>query len=277
MQNLLKFLFRFRRFLLFLVLQGFAVFLISKQFAYQRSVVNDATSGITGWFWGGYQEAVRYLHLTKEVEALRRENATLRGHLRSSKYLEYGNSWGKDSSLNQAYRFLPAEVLHLSTRQATNYFTLNVGQKHGVRPNMGVLAPEGVVGVITRVSDHFSGGISLLNSRGEMQLSVQLRKDGDYGTLVWDGNNPCCAWVENVGSHVEVAKGDTIETSLLSTLFPPGIAVGTVDHSESLGNEPGQRLYVKLFTPFGRLHSVYVVDYLLQQEKDSLEEEVQGL
>lgn len=116
MQNLLKFLFRFRRFLLFLVLQGFAVFLISKQFAYQRSVVNDATSGITGWFWGGYQEAVRYLHLTKEVEALRRENATLRGHLRSSKYLEYGNSWGKDSSLNQAYRFLPAEVLHLSTR-----------------------------------------------------------------------------------------------------------------------------------------------------------------
>lgn len=276
MQNLLKFLFRFRRFLFFLVLQGIAFFLISKQFAYQRSVVNDLTSGLTGWFWGGYQEVVQYLHLTKEVEALRRENAVLRGHLRTSKYLEYGNSWGKDSSLNQAYRYLPAEVLYLSTLQATNYFTLNVGEKHGVRPNMGVLAPEGVVGVITRVSDHFSRGISLLNSGGEMQLSVQLRKGGDYGTLVWDGKNACCAWVENVGSHIEIAQGDTVETSSLSILFPPGIAVGTVNFSESLGNQPGQRLNLRLFTHFERLHSVYVVDYLLQQEKDSLEEEVQG-
>src|SRR5690606_20366802 len=127
----------------------------------------------------------------------------------------------------QAFRYIPAKVINNSVDEASNFFTIDAGSEQGIRPDMGVISPNGIAGIIKGVSANFSVAISALNLKAK--ISAQMRKSKDYGTLEWDGTSPLLGILRNIPTHIRIEKGDTVETSGFSSIFPEGILVGTVE------------------------------------------------
>jgi len=112
-------------------------------------------------------------------------------------------------------------------QKRNNYFMLDKGRADGIEKEMGVIASNGVVGIIIDVSTHFSSGISLLHK--DSKLSGRIKKNGHLVNVSWNGINYRLGKLEDIPTHVDLQKGDTIITSGNSYMFPEGIMIGTVE------------------------------------------------
>ncbi|MCZ2443902.1 MAG: rod shape-determining protein MreC [Flavobacteriales bacterium] len=268
MQKLTQLLQRFGFVGFFLILEIIAFVLIYRRNIYHQAVFNNATAELIDRTLGLYTETADYFMLREENKLLAEENARLRAEVASSKYRFYDNK-SKLSTPLQAYQFLSCKVVNNTTRQTKNYFIIDAGAQQGVKPDMGIISPNGIAGVVVDVSDNFALCLSVLHI--ELPVSVQLRKTKDFGSLEWDGKSPFYSNLMYIPTHVEIEQGDTIETSIHSTIFPEGIPVGTI---ESYTINPDDGYYIirtKLFTRFTALRYVYVVNYLYSEEQKALE------
>lgn len=271
MHNFAEFFRKYSRLMLFLLLLGISLFFIYRNNRYQRVLIFNAANETAGSAFEVYAETREYLNMRKTNRLLAEENAALRAQLLSDKYKIYNKWVNSDTTYKQIYRYIPAQVINNSVDKANNYVTLNVGRVHGVRPDMGIISPDGVVGVIKSVSDHFSVGISLLHRKS--QLSTRLRGSEFFGSLTWQGTDESTLTLEHIPSYVELKPGDTVETTTYSSIFPQGIPIGIVK-SYTIDADGGYfRIQVKPISEFRKLGSVYVVDYELKEEQLNLEQE----
>jgi rod shape-determining protein MreC len=269
MRNLFLFIYRYHAFFLFLVLELVCVALMIRNNGYQRAAYFNIADEVVGRTYTAYNEVTDYLRLADENKQLADENSRIRNSLPSSFYMDTSTVHvAKDTAGRQFYSYIPARVIQTSTNQINNYIYINKGSKQGITPRMAVICPNGVVGIVKNVSDHFASLYSLLHS--QVTVSARVRKDGSRGTIKWDGQSPYYASLEEITRQEPLKKGDTIYTSGVSRLFPDNIPIGTVESFEL--KEPGNfySITVKLTTDFKRIDYVYVVNNLMHGEIDSL-------
>jgi rod shape-determining protein MreC len=272
MKSLLKFILTFHFFILFLILEALAIFLVIQYNVYQRAGFLNTASSVTGYVYEISSSVTSYLSLKEANEQLIAENAYLHNILKSS----YQNDKVefisvKDSLYTQQYIYTPALVINNSSNKQTNYITINRGRKHGVKPDMGVICPTGVIGVVRNVSDHYSLVISLLNTN--LKISAKVKRSGYFGSISWDGGDYQYASLTEIPFHVKVHQGDTIVTSGYSTMFPEGIMLGTIDTFNAGKGNSFYDIRVRLSTDFRSLSNVYVIINLLKEEQLKLEKE----
>ncbi len=273
MQNLFKLLSKFGFVLLFVFLEAIAFILIVRRSNYHRVVFAKTTSEITGLFFSWYANTLDYFKLREENELLAEENARLRAEVHYSKSRFYDRNTEGYNPV-QAFTYIPCKVINNSTRNTHNFFTIDAGKIHGIKPDMGIISPNGIAGVVRQVSERFAVCISVLNT--SFPVSVQLRKSKDYGSLEWDAVSPVYSTVKYIPTHVEIEPGDTVETSAYSSIFPEGINVGTVD-SYTINPDDGYYLIkVRLSTRFTALRQVYAVDYLFRSEQNAIEDSIKN-
>jgi len=174
-----------------------------------------------------------------------------------------------DSVYIQKYEFLPAEVINNSANKQNNYLTLNIGAKQGVEAGMAVIAPEGIVGVVKDVSNHFSAVISILNQN--FKVSAMLKSSGYFGSLYWDGINYKYVTLYDLPNHISVQPGDTVITSGYSIMFPKGVIVGVVDELNDRKGADFLSAKVRLAVDFKNVSHVMVIKNLLKEEQLKLE------
>ena len=175
-----------------------------------------------------------------------------------------------DSSI--IYQFIPAQVVNKSASKLENYITLNKGSNEGVTRDMGVLSANGIVGVVMTVSTHFSIVIPVLNPK--FRLNCKLTNN--YSSpLVWDGKDAQYAYLTELPRHATFQIGDTVVTSGYSTIFPPGIPVGSIKSSQRGKDDNYNSLKIKLFTNFYTLNEVMIVNNKYQGEQLELQENIQ--
>jgi len=211
----------------------------------------------------------KYTNLRKANQDLAAENNLLRNQLDQYNLILSNNQIRRIDSLpGRLYTFTPATVVNNSVNKQYNYVTLNKGKKHGIRQEMAVISPTGVVGVIYGASSHYSTVISLLNR--DFRLSSKIRKNDYYGSLYWTGDDYQIATLGDIPYHVELALGDTIVTSGYSSIFPEGLMVGVIsDFQQTEGNF--YIIEVKLSVDFKTLTHVNIIQNLLIEEQVNLE------
>ena len=159
------------------------------------------------------------------------------------------------------------------THVTNNRRTLGKGSRHGIEPDMAVISPEGIVGVVVGTTRNFSTVMPVLHA--DSRNSVKMKSSGINGSLVWDGRDYRYAQVLDVPTTHQFAKGDTIVTSGQANDFPEGIPVGYVVSAES---DPGTGFYrvrVRLATDFNKLSHVYVINNKFRREQQELMNEKQ--
>lgn len=256
----------------FALLLGVSFFFIYKNNKFQRVLIFNAANETAGQVHAAYSETKEYLNMKRTNRFLMEENAALRAQLLSDKYKIYNRWLNTDTLYKQIFSYTPAQVINNSVDKANNYITLNVGSLHGVEPDMGIISPNGVVGVVKSVSPHFSVGLSLLHRK--MQLSARLRNSDFFGSLTWQGTDENLLTLDYIPSYVNVREGDTVETTSYSSIFPQGLFIGTVKNIGLDSDEGYYRLGVKPATDFRRLTSAYVIKYSLKKEQAKLEKAV---
>lgn len=269
MRNLFSFIYYYRAFFLFLLLEVICISLMIQNNSYQRAAFLNVGDEVVGRTFSVYSEVTGYLNLGEYNKELAMENAMLRSNQATSFYTDTSAvSVKKDTAGRQFYSYIPAEVIQTSTNKMNNYIIINKGRDHGIAPRMAVISPTGVVGIVKHVSAHFSSLYSLLHS--QVTVSARVRRDGSRGTIKWDGESPEFINLEEITRQEQLHNGDTIFTSGVSRIFPDDIPIGTIERFAL--KEPGNfyDIRVRLTANFRRLDYVYVVNNLMSGEMDSL-------
>ena len=270
MKNLWLILTKYNAFFFFVLFFGFAVYLVVRNNSFQRASTVNSSNRLIGSAYANINAWQGYLHLQDVNTQLAEENAELREQLQLVTAPDsVTGGTVTDSMGTLRYRYLVAEVINNSIHQKNNYITLDKGRKDGIEKGMGVIAANGIVGIVLNVSEHFSTVQSLLHS--ETRISAELEDSGAFGSLMWgDSYNAQLGVLKDIPNHVKVRKGEQVFTSGFS-LFPPGLLVGDVEETGISGGDSFLDIRVKFSTQFHNLRQVYVVVDLFAEEKETLE------
>ncbi|MDE6311951.1 MAG: rod shape-determining protein MreC [Muribaculaceae bacterium] len=215
-----------------------------------------------------------YLNLRSINEDLNRRNAELQAEIAAqNEVIERLHELGfRDTLVTEAgvrhFDFIVAHVINNSIARPFNYITINKGSADGVRPELGVIDQNGVVGIVSNVGSGSARVISLLNPN--FRLSCKIKRSDYFGSLVWDGKDPREALLEELPRHTVFEPGDTIVTSGYSAVFPEGLPVGVIMPDNNEHNENFFTLRVRLLADFTTLGNVQVVVNNFRAELDSL-------
>ena len=271
MQNLIRFIEKNAILFLFLILEGFAFYLLFQNHNFHRASFLNSTNKISGGIYAQYSEFTDYLNLKEVNLQLAKENERLRElQINSYEKLFGPNILINDTLHQQQYLYTKAKIINNSVNKQNNYLTLNMGSKNGIKNGMGVVAPNGVVGIIKDVSPHFSTVVSLLH--GSSKISVKLKKNNYFGSMQWDGENYRQGVLYDIPNHVDIRIGDTVVTSGYSSTFPANIKVATIADFNQPKGENFYDIKLNFSMDFKNLSYVYVVKNLRSTEQKVLEE-----
>ena len=286
MNNLIDFFKKYGLYFLFVALEVFSFISIVNGNYFQRTVFYRYSNEVAGGIYAVESSVTRYLSLAKENENLSKENVELRNSLFVLSN-ELHSLRSKGDTVHHApldpkmeYKCMQARVINNSTNLLQNYITLNRGTSSGIEPEMSVISPQGVVGIVVSASVHFSVVMPLLKSRSLISCKVRAenKQDGlnamikDIGSLVWHGGDPRYAKMEQVPRHVRLKKGDLVVTSGYSDFFPEGITVGTVEDFTTADDDNYYDIDVRIAVDFNTLSYVQVLDYKHRKEQKYIED-----
>jgi rod shape-determining protein MreC len=270
MRNLLFFISKYYVFFLFFSLEIFSFVIIYRFNNFQKASFVNYTTGITSSFYSSISNTKQYFSLRRVNDSLQFENARLHSQLITSYYEnKFIPKLINDTTYKQQYEYIPANIVNNSVTKRNNYITLNRGRDHGIIPEMGVISESGIVGIVMNVSEHYCTVLSLLNNN--CKISAKIKKNGAFGSLVWDGNDSHFAKLLDVNKHVLISVNDEIITSNFSTIFPEGISIGRIYSHNLDAGDNFHTIKIKLNTDFGTVSSVYIIRNLMKEEQINLE------
>lgn len=271
MKNLWILLSKYNAFFLFVLFFGISFYLLVQNNSFQRASSINSSNAVVGTLYERVNAWKSFLSLREANTELAEENAALRRQLQMLIQSDSTLTEAVPDSLGEVqYSYLVANVINNSINQKNNYLTINKGHADGVRKGMGVISPNGVVGIVLNVSTHFATIQSVLHS--DTRISAALENSGAFGSLVWGDNIDARYGVlRDIPNHVEVEVGERVYTSGFS-LFPPGIQVGTVSETGLAGGESFLDIKLELSTNFHNIQHVYVVLDSFVDEREQLED-----
>jgi len=264
MRNLFLFLWKNRFFTVFVILEIVSLSLLSTSFSYHKSLSFNLTSDISGSVHKSASNVTSYFSLGEKNKMLLEENAILRNQLASSYLITDTNYVFVDT----LFKFIPANVVSNSTNRQANNIIVDKGNLHGVEKEMGVVSPDGIVGIVIGVSRHYSTIMSALHHN--TRFSAKIKKSGQLINVSWPGNDYRFGEVTDIPSHIQLQKGDTIVSSGNSIIFPEGINIGIIEKHELSGDKNLSTAVLKYCVDFNNLHYVYLVKNQMKTEIDSL-------
>lgn len=274
MRSLLAFVIKNNFIFAFLVLQVICALLMVNKNHFQGSHVLNSSNRVVAGVYMAAHNTSEYFALKEENDRLAAENARLHNLLKSGySMLPLKEFKRNDTLYKQQYTYITCKVVNSSVNKRKNFLTLNMGSEQGLRQDMAVMNSDGIVGKVTDVSRNFATAMSLLHK--DNFVNCQLKKDGSYGPLMWDGGDYRYCMLTDIPTHAKLKQGDTVITSELSNIFPQGIMVGTVESWERRQNESFFTVRVKLCADLKKVNHVYVITNRFKAERDSLEAQTQ--
>ncbi len=263
MRELFSFLARNSKWFVFVFFATIGCVLLFNSSPYHHHLFLTSAGTISAGVYKASANVTSYFNLRDINDDLNRRNADLQAEIgRLQRALDqYREVCHTDTLVPDSgtipFDYIVAHVINNSISRPYNYITLNRGTDAGIRPELGVIDGNGVVGIVSNVGAGSARVISLLNPN--FRLSCKLRRTDYFGSLVWDGKSPEEALLEELPRHTVFQTGDTVVTSGYSAVFPAGIPVGVVIADEGDRTQNFFTLRVKLFADFSTLGNVQVI------------------
>ena len=178
-------------------------------------------------FWDRY---VYFVGLRQENETLRselaraneelvgsREQAALAQRLTTLLSINPPPEWSREGARVIAHRLGPNAALET--------FVIDKGSRQGVEVNTPVVSPEGVVGRVLRNS--MSAATVIMVTDPNSKIPVVSQKTRTQGILVGRGAGQSLS-LQYVSLSAPVGQGETLVTTGLAGIFPPGLPVAEV-------------------------------------------------
>lgn len=157
---------------------------------------------------------------------------------------------------NYVGQIMAAQVVGTSGMEQSRMITIDKGARDGVKVDMAVITPDGIIGKIKDVFP-FSSQVLLINDR-DSGAGVILQGSRLQGIL--RGSPVGELRVSDVMSDESIQVGEQVITSGGDRIYPKGVPVGTVSSvSPDHDNDPFLAIKVKPAADLARLEEVLVV------------------
>ena len=226
--------------------------------SYVMAMPLDALASINRSVAGLWQEYValrqvrednRQLH--RDLDVLRKQNSELREMAVASQRLA--------ALLEFKEQFSPPTVAaQIIGRDATNWyrsFIINKGERDGVRAEMGVMTPAGVVGRVVKTGP--STSVVLLVTDPNNAITGIVQRSRDEGIV--EGTAQGRARIKYLPLLSSVKVGDIVVTSGLTGGFPRGIVIGAIQTIEKEEGELFQTAELLPEAELSKLEEVLVI------------------
>lgn len=158
-----------------------------------------------------------------------------------------------DFRTRSPYRSLAAEVIAASPEDGSRTIVINRGENAGLKVNLPVVTPAGVVGKVVAVYRHTAE--VLLITDPSCAAGCMLEKSRLQGILMGAGQDQCD--LHYVMDGEKVPDGEAVLTSGLDGIYPKGLLVGYVVHTKK-GNIYKQ-IDIRPAASLNRLENVLVL------------------
>lgn len=196
--------------------------------------------------------------LQEEIERMRLEQVRLRTDADQSRRLQTLLDF-KEHYVGQT---VAAQVIGTSGSDLLHVITIDKGSHAGVKQDMAVITPDGIVGKVREVFK-FSSQVLVINDR-ESGAGVILENSRLQGVLRGVGLGE--VRVGDIMSDEKVDVGERVITSGGDRVYPKGLPVGTVT---AVGPDPDASPFlaitVKPAADLGRLEEVLVVTTIAEE------------
>ncbi|MBL0357567.1 MAG: rod shape-determining protein MreC [Chitinophagaceae bacterium] len=283
MRNIFLFIRRYFNFLLFLLLQAFSIYLITHYNKYHHAVGSAMMNEVTGKINNQYSEINEFFLLKKKNKDLHLENERLRNQLRLNfETPDTTNRLVIDSipfdtlGNHRKWLYQNARVVSNSVSAQNNFIVLARGAAQELMKDEGVVdTNNGVVGIVTDISENFAVVMSLLHK--DSRISGILKNDPNGGgSITWDGKEPNYLSFSNVRQSAKAKKGDTVITSGITPTFPYGMMIGTIDEIRADKSTNNFIIKIKTTANFYNLQYVYAIKNFQREEIDRLVEKAKS-
>ena len=181
MQQIINFIVKNSNRLLFLLLLIISLFLVIKSHSYHRSQVVNSANVVSGTVFEKTNEVKTYFSLKEQNDKLAKENADLRKILFNKK--DSVSVLIKDSLKGyNKINVIQTRVINNSYNVSENYLTINSGSLQGIKPDMGVINSQGIVGIVEKTSPKYATVLSVLNVKS--QINAKIKKSNHFGSLI---------------------------------------------------------------------------------------------
>lgn len=204
--------------------------------------------------WSGYiglrHEHAENQQLRTELARLELRNQQLEGQ--AAEAARFARLLGFRQE-NPSVQMVVAEVIGASADSSSHTIFINRGDHEGLRRNMAVITPDGVVGKISETSPHVAQ--VLLITDKESGVGALLADTRAHGVV--DGTGEPSLQMEFVRGEEKVSLGENIVTSGQDRIFPKDLPLGTVESMKA--GLPFQTIQIEPAAHLDRLEEVFVL------------------
>ena len=240
--------------------------LLWNKFFQEVKMLNTA-NGVAAKFVSLNNAVVQFLNAGKNNKILQQENIELRKQIKHQNIYPIIDSTMPLASEEYVFDYIPAKIIDNSINKQVNYITINKGKKDGIQKGEGVVSSNGVVGIVTNVTNNFALVRSVISTN--TPIGIKHQKSNALGSLTWNGVDPFKLQVLELSKTLPVKPNDTIVTTGYSAIFPPDFPVAIVQKVEP---DPTSSFFicnVKLTNSINIIGYVYVV---VNKQKEELQQ-----
>ncbi len=164
------------------------------------------------------------------------------------------------------YKKIGARVTSSDSGNWFSSFLIDKGSSDGLTVDMNVMAGSGLVGIITEVGPNWARVRSIIDDRSNLSALVLATSDkcivsGDL-TLMQDGK---IRFSQLPNNDSQIAAGEQIVTSHISSKYLPGILIGYVSEISVDSNNLTRSGYITPAVDFQHLQEVLVITSTKEQ------------
>lgn len=284
MYKLIEFLRRIYVVLLFLAIEGVALYFYAHSSYYTQAKILSRAHSVAGGIQSSIFGVKHYFTLRSENEALAQRVAELENSLAYYREKEVNSETdslaldGLDSVLRESlaqYRYTTARIISNSISRSRNFITLNRGLMHGVVVDMAVISPSGMmIGYVVGCSERYSVVLPMLNM--DFRTSGKIAGDEHFGSISWNGGSPYRMEMTDLSKHADIEVGDEVVSAGLSHYFPEGIKIGYVESYSINDTQTSYNVTVRLAVDMTKLNNVILVENVDYGEIKDLENNPRG-
>lgn len=261
MQRLLEFIKQIYVVLIFVLIEGVALWCYATSTPYTEAKILSRTSAVGGAVSGMVTDVKHFFSLSDKNRDLTARVAHLEEML-ASRIADEGIDIDSLSSMMNArtelaYRYYPARVVSLTSSKLRNYLVIDRGADDGIAANMGVITPDrALVGYVVSCSPRYSVVMPVLNEK--FRIGGSLAENNYTGSVRWSGVSTHHVDLIDLSTYADPRLGMAVEVR--SERLPEGILIGHIDDFEFNATQTAYRARLHLAVDISRLDNVIVVE-----------------
>jgi len=240
------------------------VWVVSAVTPLEQALVGTS-QGIRGlWRNYAYLRGVRQQNqeLKTQIEQMRVQEVRLREDAAQARRLQALLAF-KEQFISET---VAAQVIGTSGSDQSRVLYIDKGSADGIKPDMAVITPDGIVGKVLRVFhsssqvleiDDVSSGVGTILEKSRLQGILKGTAAGDT-VLAY------------IMSDNQIAPGERVLTSGGDRIFPKGLPVGTVVQARP-GSDSFLNIRVRPAANLSRLEEVLVVTKIVERQPETPE------